>query len=88
MECNEESKLLLTSMDLENVRNMIQLSDQDIHDISSLFSRQDLRDPHFQGSIIKILCLGKCFMLVLKEINGLGEHDNIPGQLIPSTFSE
>jgi hypothetical protein len=64
---NEESKLLLTSMDLGNVRNMIQLSDQDLYDITSLFSRQDLRNPNFQDSIIKIL--------VLKEIHGLGEHE-------------
>jgi hypothetical protein len=82
---NEDSKLLLTSMDLGNVRNMIQQSDQDLHDITSLFSRQDLRDPQFQDSIIK---LGMCFKLVLKEIHDLGEHDNIPMKLIPSTFSE
>jgi hypothetical protein len=75
-------------MDLVNVRNMIQLSDLDIHDIISLFSRQDLRDPHFQDSIIKILCLGKCSKLVLKEIHGLVEHDNIPIKLNPSIFSE
>jgi hypothetical protein len=75
-------------MDLGNVRNMIQLSDQDVHDITSLFSRQDLRDSNFQDSIIKILCLGKCFKLVLKEIHELGEHDNIPIKLVPSTFSE
>jgi hypothetical protein len=43
----EDSKLLLTSMDLGNVRNVIQLSDQDLHDIITLFSRQDLRDPNF-----------------------------------------
>jgi hypothetical protein len=30
----------------------------------------------------------KCFKLVLKEIQGLGEHDNIPIKLISSTFSE
>jgi hypothetical protein len=75
-------------MDLGNVRNMIQLSDQDLHDITSSFSRQDLSDPNFQDSIIKILCLGKCFKLVFKEIHGLEEHDNIPVKLIPSTFSE
>ena len=85
---NEHSKFLITSMDLGNVRNMIQLSDQDLHDVISLFSRQDLRDPNFQDSIIKILCLGKCFKLVLKELHGLGEHDNIPIKLIPSSFSE
>jgi hypothetical protein len=44
---NEDSKFLIISMDLDNVRNMIQLSDQDLHDISSLFSRQDLRDTNF-----------------------------------------
>jgi hypothetical protein len=85
---NEDSKFLITSMDLGNVRNIIQLSDQDLHDITSLLSRQNLRAPNFQDSIIKILCLGKCFKLVLKEIHGLGEHDNIPVKLIPSTFSE
>jgi hypothetical protein len=35
-----------------------------------------------------ILCLGKCFKLVLKKIHRLGENDDIPEQLIPSTFSE
>jgi hypothetical protein len=85
---NEDSKFLLTSVDLGNVRNMIQLSDQDPHDVTSIFSRQDLRDSSFQDFIIKILCLGKCFHLVLKEIHGLGEHDNIPMNLIPSTFSD
>jgi hypothetical protein len=85
---NEDSKFLITSMNPGNVRNMIQLSDQDLHDITSLFSRQDLRDTDFQDSIIKILCLGRCFKLVLKEIHGLGEHDNIPTKLIPSIFSE
>jgi hypothetical protein len=85
---NEDSKFLLTSMDLGNVKGMIQLSDQDLHDVTSIFSRQDLRDSSFQDSIIKILCLGKYFQLVLKEIHGLGEHDNIPERLIPSTFSE
>jgi hypothetical protein len=59
-------------MDLGNVRNMIQLSDEDLHDSTSLFSRQDLREYNFQGSIIKDLILGKCFKLVLKEIQGLG----------------
>jgi hypothetical protein len=84
---NEDSKLLLISMDLGNVGNMIQLSDPDLHDATSLFSRQDLRNPNFQDSIIKILCLGKCLKLVLREIHGLEEHDDIAGQLIPSTFS-
>jgi hypothetical protein len=27
-------------------------------------------------------------VVVLKEIHGLGEHDNIPEKLIPSIFSE
>jgi hypothetical protein len=39
--------------------------------LASSFSHQDLRDPNFQDSIIKILFLGKCFKLVLMEIHGL-----------------
>jgi hypothetical protein len=85
---NEDSKFLINSMDLGNVRNIIHLSDNDLHDATSLFSRQDLQDTSFQDSIIKILCLGKCFKLVLKEIHGLGENADIPGQLFPSTSSE
>jgi hypothetical protein len=50
---HEDSMLLLTSMDLGNDRNMIQLSDQELHDVTSIFSRQDLRDSSFQDSIIK-----------------------------------
>jgi hypothetical protein len=84
----EDSKFLLVSMGLGNVRNTIQLSEQELHDATSLFYHQDLKDPNFQYSIIKILCLGKCFKLVLREIHGLGEHDNIPIKLIPLTFSE
>jgi hypothetical protein len=82
------SKFLVISIELGNVKNMVQLSDQDLHDATGQCPRQDLRDPNFQDSIINISCFGKCFKLVLKKIHGLGEHDDIPEQLIPSTFSE
>jgi hypothetical protein len=85
---NEDSKFLLISMGLGNVENIIQLSDQDLHDANSLFSPQDLRDPNFQDSNINVLCLGNCFKLVLKEIHGLREHADVPGQLVPLTFRE
>jgi hypothetical protein len=38
--------------------------------------------------MINILSLGKCVRLVIKEKGFLGEHDEIPGQLIPSIFNE
>jgi hypothetical protein len=85
---NEDSKFLIISMEKENVRKMIQLSDLDLQNATSLFSRQDLCDPNFEDSIIKTLCLGKYFRLVLKEIHGLGEHGDILGQLITLTLSE
>jgi hypothetical protein len=84
----EDSKFRLISMDLSNIRNMIQLSDQDLNDVTSLFSRQDLRESIFKDSIIKILYLGKRFKLVIKEKHSLEEYDEITGQLITYTFSE
>ena len=51
---NEDASFLIMSMNLCNVRNMIQLPDQDSHDVASLFSCHDLSDPIFQDSIIKL----------------------------------
>jgi hypothetical protein len=67
---------------------MIQLSNLDLHDVSNLFSRKDLRDSNFQDTIMKVLCLGKCFQILLKEKSGLNQDQIIPEQLIPSTFQE
>ena len=67
---------------------MIQLSDLDLYEVGNLFSRQDLRDSAFQDSIIKVICLGKCFKILIKEKSGLDEHANVTEKLIPSTFEE
>jgi hypothetical protein len=75
-------------MNLCNDRNMTQLPDQVLQDVVNLFSRLDLRIPNFQDAVIKTLCLGKCFKLLVKEKYGLGERDEVPEKLIPSTFSD
>ena len=67
MDLNDSSKSLIISMNLCSIKNMIQLFNLDLHEIGNLFSRQDLRDSVFQDSIIKVLCLGRCFKLLIKE---------------------
>jgi hypothetical protein len=57
----ENSKSLIISINLCNIKNMIHLSNLEIDELSSLFSRRDLRDSSFQDTIIKVLCLGKSF---------------------------
>ena len=37
---------------------------------------------------MKVLCLGKCFQILLKEKSGLNQDQIIPEQLLPSTFQE
>jgi hypothetical protein len=83
-----KSKSLIISMNLCSVKNMIQLSNLDLHDLGNMFSRQDLRDSVFQDSIIKVICLGKCFKTLIKEKAGLDIHADVTEQLIPSTFEE
>jgi hypothetical protein len=57
----ENSKSLIISMNLCNIKNMIHLSNMELDELRSLFSRRDLRDSSFQDTIIKVLCLGKSF---------------------------
>jgi hypothetical protein len=52
---HEDANFLIISIDLCNVRNVIQLSDQFLHNVTSLFFHQDLINPNFQDSIIKVL---------------------------------
>jgi hypothetical protein len=66
------SKSLIISINLCNIKNMINLSNLELDELSSLFSRRDLRDSSFQDTIIKVLCLGKSF---LKENHGLNEDE-------------
>jgi hypothetical protein len=84
----EKSKSLLISMILCSIKNMIQLSELAFHEIVNLFPHQDLRESVFQDSIIKVLCLGRSFKLLIKEKAGLDEQADIAKSLIPSSFEE
>jgi hypothetical protein len=53
----ENSKSLIISVNLCNIKNMIHLSNLELDEHSSLFSRRDLRDSSYQDTIIKVLCL-------------------------------
>ena len=37
---------------------------------------------------MKVLCLGKCFQLLIKERSGLSNDEELPIHLIPTTFKE
>jgi hypothetical protein len=52
---------------------MIHLSKLELDELSSLFSRRDLRDSSFQDKIIMVLCLGKSIFSLIKENDGLHE---------------
>jgi hypothetical protein len=84
----EKSKSLIFSMNLCRIKNMILLSEQDFHDVVNLFLRQDLPESVFQDSVIKVLCLGRSFKLLIKEKAGLDEQTDIAKSLIQSTFEE
>jgi hypothetical protein len=61
IDLNDSSRSLIIPMNLCNIKNMIQLSSLDFEDVSQLFSGKDKRDSIFQDTIIKVLCIGKCF---------------------------
>jgi hypothetical protein len=84
----DSSKSLVISINLCTIKNMIQLSNLDLDDISTLFPNKDLRDSSFQDTIIKVLCLGKCFQISIREKFGLKEDGGIAEQQIPTTFNE
>jgi hypothetical protein len=67
---------------------MIHLSNLELDELGSLFSRNDLRDSTFQDTIIKVLCLGKSFLNLIKENHGLHEDYVIVEHMIPTTFNE
>jgi hypothetical protein len=67
---------------------MIHLSNLELDELSSLFSRRDLRDSSFQDTIIKLLCIGKSFLNFIKENYELHEDDVIAEHMIPTTFNE
>jgi hypothetical protein len=67
---------------------MIHPSNLELDEVSSLFSRRDLRNSSFQDTITKVLCLGKSFLTLIKENHGLNEDDVIAEHMIPNTFNE
>jgi hypothetical protein len=52
MNLYDNSKSLIISINLCNIKNMIHLSNLELDELSSLFSRRDLRDSSFQDTII------------------------------------
>jgi hypothetical protein len=88
MNLYDNSKSLIISINLCNIKNMIQISNLELDEPSSFFSRRDLRDSSFQDTIIKVLCLGKSFLNLIKENHGLREDDVIAEYMIPTTFNE
>jgi hypothetical protein len=85
--CNN-SKSLIISINLCNIKNMIHLSKLELDEFSSLFSLRDLRDSSFQDTIIKVLCLGKSLLNLTKENHGLNEDYVTAEHMIPTTFNE
>jgi hypothetical protein len=88
MSLYNKSKALIISMNLCSIKNIIQLSNLNLHDLGNMFSRQDLRDYVFQDSIIKVLCLGKFFNKLIKVKYGLDDDADVTGRLIPYTFED
>jgi hypothetical protein len=84
----DNSKSLIISINLCNIKNMIHLSNLELDEFSSLFSRKELRDSSFQDTIIKVLCLGKSFLNLIKENHGLNGDDVIAEHMIPTTCNE
>ncbi len=67
MGLDDNSKSLIVAMNLCSIKDMIQWSNLDLHEIGTLFSRQNLRDSAFQDSTIKVLWLGMYFKMQIIE---------------------
>jgi hypothetical protein len=84
----DDSMSLIISINLCNIKNMINLSNLELDELSSLFSRRDLRDSSLQDIIIKVLCLVKSFLNLIKENHRLHKDEDIVKHMIPTTFNE
>jgi hypothetical protein len=84
----DNSNSLIISINMCNIKNMIHLSNLELDELRSLFSRRYLRDSRFQDTIIMILCLGKSIFSLIKENHGLREDDVIVEHMIPTTCHE
>jgi hypothetical protein len=85
--CNN-SKSLIIGMNHCNIKKMIHLSNFELDELRKLFSRKDLWDSSFQDTIIKVLCLGRSFLNLIKENHGLHDDDDIAEHMVPTTFNE
>jgi hypothetical protein len=65
----ENSKSLIISINLCNIKNMIQLSNLELDELSSLLLLRDLRDSSFQDNH-QSLMLRKVFLNLIKENHG------------------
>jgi hypothetical protein len=63
---SDNSKSLIIFINLCKTENMIHLFNLQLNELSSLFSRKDLRDSSFKNTIIKVLCLGKSSFTLIK----------------------
>jgi hypothetical protein len=79
---------LIISINLCNIKNTIHLFNLELDELSSLFSRRDLRNSSFQDRIINFLCLGESFLNLIKENHGLNKDDIITEHMTPTTFHE
>jgi hypothetical protein len=52
----DNSKSLIISINLCSIKNMIHVSNLELDELGSLFSRKDLQNSSFQDTIIKVLC--------------------------------
>jgi hypothetical protein len=84
----ENSNSLIICINPCYIKNMIHLSNLELDELRSLFSRRDLRDLSFQDTIINVLCLGKSFLNLIKENYRLHEDDVIAEHMIPTTLNE
>jgi hypothetical protein len=56
--------------------------------LAAYFSCKVLQNSSFQDTIIKVLCLGKPFLNLIKENHGLFEDDVNAEHMIPPTLNE
>jgi hypothetical protein len=51
----DNSKSLIITINLYNIKNMIHLSNLEVDKLISLFSRKDLRDSNINDKILKVI---------------------------------
>jgi hypothetical protein len=86
----DNSKSLIISINLCNIKNMIHLSNLKLDELSSLFSRRDfrLKGLKFPRNNHQGLMIRKVIFNLIKETHGLHEDDVITEHMIPNTFNE